>query len=501
MALLIGLLVLARVTNLWFPLIQARTMHVFRHPLFHAFKWSAAGELASRLIQPLVFLILARLLTPEDFGVIAAATMVISFSQVFWEAGMGKALIQRREDVREASDVAFWINIALGILVAGLIFLAAEPVASHIFKDERVNLVLQVMVLQVILASLVSVHTALLQKEFRFQELFWVRLLTVALPAFASIPLAMYGWSYWALVAGTLIGQAIQTLMLWRVHEWRPSWAFDLRVAREMAGFGAWVGLSGLLGWFYVWADALVVGMYLGAHELGLYRTGGQISMLVFGMIFSPLLPVLYSQFSATRKNRIQSIEEMLRTAHLMALFAFPLAAIIFLARNEIGLLFGVRWDGLGFVIGMFAIKDGLLWSISVNNEMYRALGRPHIETWASAIMLIPFMFVYMVAVQYGFAEFIVARLILGVLAFAIHIAIAHVIMKIDTSKLIRVFAIPSIIVVSLLLTHNVTIDRLGALGALALCSLVFVPITIFVAYSILEKINALLKLVQFLYG
>ena len=106
--------------------------------LTHALKWSFLSEIASKAVQPLVFVELARLLTPEDYGVVAAATMVISFSQIFLEAGMSKALIQYQGVRFAAANAAFWINIALGILVAGVLVAISSLVADHIFHDPRV---------------------------------------------------------------------------------------------------------------------------------------------------------------------------------------------------------------------------------------------------------------------------------------------------------------------------------------------------------------------------
>lgn len=174
--------------------------------LTHALKWSFLGELASKAIQPVVFIVLVRLLTPVDYGVMSSALMVMSFSQIFWEAGMGKALIQRQTDVEEAANAAFWINIGFGFFIATILYLLASPVAHIFFHDERVSAVLHVMTIQVFLGAVSAVHTSLLQKEMGFKKLFWVRLATVSLPGLASIPLAMNGMGYWALVAGSLVG-------------------------------------------------------------------------------------------------------------------------------------------------------------------------------------------------------------------------------------------------------------------------------------------------------
>lgn len=113
-----------------------------RVSITHALKWSFLSEIASKAISPLVFVILARLLTPDDYGVVAAA-MVISFSQIFWEAGMGKAIIQYQGERAAAANVAFWINNALGVGVAGVLVAVSGGVANRIFRDPRVTRVLR----------------------------------------------------------------------------------------------------------------------------------------------------------------------------------------------------------------------------------------------------------------------------------------------------------------------------------------------------------------------
>ena len=148
------------------------------HHLFHAFKWSAASEVASKIIQPIVFIVLARLLTPEDFGVLAAALMVVAFSQILWEAGMAKALIQRQLNVEEAANVTFWVNLALGLVVMTVVYYTSDLIAQTFFHDPRVTAVLKVMTLLIFLGAVSSVHTALLQKEMQFKRLFWVRLVS-----------------------------------------------------------------------------------------------------------------------------------------------------------------------------------------------------------------------------------------------------------------------------------------------------------------------------------
>lgn len=400
--------------------------------LTNALKWSFLSEIASKAIQPVIFILLARLLTPEDFGVMSAALMIIGFSQVFWEAGMGKALIQRQTDIDDAANAAFWINLGLGSVIVTGLCVIAKPVAWTFFKDERVTLVLQVMTLQVFLGALAAVHTALLQKEMGFKPLFWVRFATVSLPGLASIPLAWNGMGYWALVVGTLVGQLVQVIMLWFMSAWRPRWAFNTRVAKEMGSFGVWVGVSGMLAWFYIWADSLIVGMYLGGYELGLYRTGNQFASMIFSIIFGPIVPVLYSHLARMSLDKIQLARVVENLIRVLAAVAIPIAFIIFSLANPIGsVMFGIRWQGINLVIGVMALMHGYSWIAGMNGEVYRAMGKPSYESIVNVITLVIYLIIYLISIRQGFQVFVWTRLGLALGAVVMHMLVLRKVLSI----------------------------------------------------------------------
>lgn len=393
----------------------------------HAIKWSFFAELASKVVTPLVFVILARLLTPEDYGVVAAATMVISFSQIFWEAGMSKAYIQFQGDREAGANAAFWLNNALGAVVAVALVLIAPVVAEKIFHDPRVSLVLRVMAFQVFLSALGSIHTAYLQKDMHFQRLFWVRLTTVTVPGLISIPLAATGMGYWALVVGTLTGQLMQVTMLWRMSRWKPSLTFDEQVARRLARFGAWVAASGLLAWFYLWADSLIVGMYLGPHDLGLYRTGNAFAIMIYSLLFSPVLPVLYSHFSSIQEDRERIKQVLFTVVRVITFIAVPTGFVIYALSDPIGrIVFGANWTGIGFVISVMALMHGFAWVVGANGEAYRAIGHPSYETKIMASTLVFYLVAYLVSIRQGFTVFLWTRLCMALAAMGIHFWVAH---------------------------------------------------------------------------
>lgn len=427
-------------------------MQTTHQETLHAFKWSALGEATSKVIAPLIILVLARLLLPVDFGVVAAATVIISFSQVFSEAGLAKALIQRQDRTEESANVVFWANLGLGIFMVGALSIAA-PLIADFFHDQRITPVIRVLSLQLLLAAFSSVHTALLQKELNFKHLFWVRLLTTGIPALASIPLALAGFGYWALVAGSLGGQIAQSVALWMSSDWRPRLGLDFCLGRDLVGFGKWAMLSGLLGWFYLWMDAVVVGHYLGAHEMGLYRTGNTFVSMLFGLMFAPLLPVLYTLFSRAQHDLTEVKHALLVVIRGTALFASPMAAILILLCTPIEqVLFGSKWAGLGPIIAILAIAHGMSWLVGAYGEAYRAIGKPHLETWALGLSAVAYLIGYLLSVRHGLIVFAVTRCGLVLIGLLAHVAIAKRALGVSPSNWISNAFKPFLVVATALL-------------------------------------------------
>ena len=251
-------------------------------------KWSGLMEVVSRTASPLIYLILARLLTPADFGVVAVAMIVLNFSQMFWDAGLGKALVQIEEAPENAANVVFWVNAVMGLAIYAILFLAAPGIAVFFHSPASIP-VLQVLGLQVVISSLSAVQTSLFTRTFDFRRLFWIKLATAFLPGFCSIPLAFWGYGVWALVAGYLASSLLNLGLLWWTSPWRPRWHFDWPLACRLFRFGIWVMGESFLGWFFLWGDNLLVGRFLGVNALGVYSVAWNICTMIFGLASEPL--------------------------------------------------------------------------------------------------------------------------------------------------------------------------------------------------------------------
>jgi len=300
------------------------------------------------------------------------------------------------------------------------------------------------MTLQILIGAMSSVHSALLKKHMGFKKLFWVRFVTVSLPGIVSIPLALTGMGYWALVVGTLVGQLIQFVMLWWMSQWRPSWTFNSIVAREMIGFGAWAGASGLLVWFFLWADSLIVGMYLGSNELGMYRYGNLIVASIFGVFASALMPVAYSHFSAAQADINALKSKLFFMERVFALLMMPLAAIIILTSDfATAAIFEDKWQGLGLVVSLTAISQALAYTVSLKQEVYRSIGKPDIETKIMFISMVIRLPIYLITIQYGLFAFLIGRIISTQLGVINHLVFARLILKLKFRDYLNAIKIP----------------------------------------------------------
>jgi len=432
-----------------------------KEKVINSIKWSAFAEIASKVLPPLFYILTARILTPEDFGVVATSSMVVAFASILWEAGLSKALIQNQEfKVQKMSNIVFYTNVVLSFLIYLIIFIFSDFISSF-FKDFRVSNVLKVSGLSLIIGSFMSVQTALLQRNFEFKKLFYSRFVGAIIPGIVSVLLAYYGYGYWALVLGSIASMILQAIILWKISEWRPSLEYDIAIAKKMFEFSKWVFLSSLLSWFYIWGDIFVLGFFFTSHEVGLYRTGNYFVSTIFGFVTTPVLPVMYSYFSNIQHNVEEVKRVLLLSSKILSFIVLPIGVGLYILQNPLSdLIFGNKWEGIEPVIGYLALMHGFSWIIGLNNSAYAAIGRPDIETKILIVSIFLYLTVYILSAQVNFEFFIFARFILAVISIFIHIYASKITIKTDfleifgNIKFILIIIILIFVINSLLLNN-----------------------------------------------
>lgn len=364
-------------------------------------KWTYLSTFLARGLQPVVLIILARLLAPADFGLAAMAVTVISLFTCFSDLGLKHALVQQKGDRDKIASMAFWILLSLGIFWFLLIWIIA-PYASSYFKNQDVNPLLRTLGLIFIINSFSDVPLSILLRDLDFKALFYRQLIPQLFSGVISIILASLGYGAWALVIGTLAGGAGTSIVVWRMTHWRPEFYFDKSSFKIMIRFGLYMSIQSILGWMSVKIDHLFVGRFLGASSLGIYRMGFTYGYLPYQILGLPFLNVAYPIFCKISRNRNELREKYYLYIEWIAIGIIPAAiALLFVMPFAVPVLMGNKWLPSIPVLQLIALTSMFASMVGVNAEAYKAIGRPEINVKLFAVrVLVSVPFYYYAAQQ-----------------------------------------------------------------------------------------------------
>lgn len=377
-----------------------------------AVKWSALAEMLGRSAQPLVLLVLAKLLTPQDFGVVGVAMIAIGLAQIFQEFGVGKTLVQTERSLEAYANNAFWISLAAACALYAAMAGFARPIASF-FQSPDSEPVLRVLGLNVVLTSLVSVHAAMLQREIRFKALFVVRFLPALVMGGASVALALAGHGVWSLVWGTLAGSAAQVILYWWACPWRPQLRFHPAEFGRMFAFSKWVLLESTLAWLVSWGDSIALGHFLGPEALGAYRMGSMAVAYLSNIVFTPVVPVALGLFSRLQADPPAFVDALGKLTRIVVLISLPIgvgAALV--GEMATVAILGSQWVAAGVVVQLMGLRMGLEWLVGLNSTAFSAAGRPDVNVKTLVIAVVVSLPAYVWAAPYGIVVFCGARLL-----------------------------------------------------------------------------------------
>lgn len=241
-----------------------------------ATKWSSITGIVVKLVSPVTNMILARILAPEAFGVVATVTMITSFAEMYTDAGFQKYLVQHEfnnvDEKHKNANVAFWTNFSISLILWGLIVLFSEQL-SILVGNPGMGKVISIGSIQLLITSFSSIQMALYRRNFDFKTLFIVRTISVFIPFIVTIPLAIAGLSYWSLIIGSLAIQLSNAIILTIKSDWKPSFFYDFNILKEMSSFSLWSLIEANSIWLTSWIDTFIIGSILNQYYLGLYKT------------------------------------------------------------------------------------------------------------------------------------------------------------------------------------------------------------------------------------
>lgn len=300
--------------------------------------------------------ILARLLTPEDYGIVAMVTAITGFMNLFRELGLSSATIQSRSISQDQLSALFWVNVGLGGLIT-LIIAALGPVLAWFYHKPQLSLVTIGISFTSLLSSLGTQHGALLNRQMRFGVLAIVRVSALVAGSVAAVVVALTGGTYWALVASSVVTALWSTSGLWIASGFRPGRPRKGAGVRSLVRFGAHVAGFDLVNYFHRNLDNVLIGRAWGAQQLGLYSKAYALLMFPISNLRAPLHRVAFPALSRLQNDPGQFRLYFVKYCSLLAFISMPLVAFLYTcSENVIRLLLGPSWLGAVELFSILAL-------------------------------------------------------------------------------------------------------------------------------------------------
>ncbi len=364
--------------------------------------WSALQGWGGQLIGLGVYLLLARLLGPRDFGLIAMAFVFIAFTQVFVEQGLSAALIQKEELEDNHISTAFWSNSAAGLILMMLGIASAELIANF-FKEPELEPIIRILSLLLFINSLGSVQSALLRKELRFKAIAIRTLSGLVIGANVGVTMALKGYGVYSLVGQQIAGSIVQVILLWVISDWRPSFSFSFQRFKELYAYGLNVLGINLLEFFNRYSDNLLIGYYLGPVLLGYYAIAYRLYQVVTQLLTGLSSQVLFSSFSKLKSDTARLCSAFYSVVELTAVFAFPILIVLFVLANDvITIVFGSKWETSVPIFQVFMVVALIESVYFYNGSLMMAMGKPSWRLKLNLINAIVNFIGFYIAVNYG---------------------------------------------------------------------------------------------------
>ena len=365
--------------------------------------WVFTLRIIDRLFKLIRIIILARILSPDDFGIFGIALLVLSILGSFSQTGFSQALIQKKENIRSYLDTAWTVRVIRAVLIAIIVFLLAKPAASFFGAPGAAN-ILRVIGFSIIIQSLENIAVLYFQKELKFHKYFKYQFIGTVVDFLVAVTAVYLLQSVWALVLGLLAGTLTRCIMSYIIEPYRPRFRFIKSQARELFGFGKWVLGSGILIFFIIQGDDIFVGSLLGATMLGFYQMAYRISNTPTTETTHVISQVSFPLYAKLQDDLPKLRDAYLKVFQLVTLISFPMAGLIIVLAPEFTRVFlGEQWMPVVPAMQVLAVAGLIRSVITTTIPLFRATGKPKIETrWQILRLAVIIISVYPLTVKYG---------------------------------------------------------------------------------------------------
>lgn len=373
------------------------------------------SQISVQIISFGVTIVLARLLQPEDFGIVALSAVFVGCVGLFGGLGMGSAIIQRQNINDDYLSTSFWVSIVAGIGIA-LVLIAISPFAAKFYDKDIIKYIIMVSSIGFLLGSFTSIHTTILTKRLEFNKLAFIAITTQVISGITSISIAVMGFGVWSLVFGGLVAQALLIPIVWYMVKWRPRFLFIKKCFKDLFGFSSNLLAFNLFNYFARNFDNLIIGKILGAQALGYYSMAYSMMMKPLQHISWAIGRVLFPAFSGIQDDKARVRSAYIKVIRSISLITFPMMiGLMIVAREFILTCYGTKWEPVIIPLQLLCIVGALQSTGTTVGTIFNSQGRSDLTLkwglFASTIYIIAFL----VGIRWGLIGLIIAYISVGI--------------------------------------------------------------------------------------
>jgi O-antigen/teichoic acid export membrane protein len=407
--------------------------------------WSALQTWGVRVISFVVMLILARLVLPESFGLIAYATVFTAFIQIFIDQGFSDAIVQFPNLEREHLDTAFWISVITGTIFT-VVGIAASGLIAKIFHEPKLIPVIQWLSLMFIVSALSSVQQALLRRKLAFKKLTTRSLIATFSSGIVAVSMAFLGFGVWSLVAKLLTDGVVNVIVLWKVSDWRPGFHVSAKHFKQLFSFGINILGGDFVDFLSVHSDDFLIGYFLGSTALGYYSLAYNLLIVLTDLLVSVPNAVAFPLFSRIQNEPARLKSAFYEITQLQSVIAFPIfLGVLSVASEAVRVLYGDVWLTSVPVVQLLMLV-GIVRSASFfYSSIFRSAGKPSWRFGLYSLTAILNVVGFLLTVRMGIVAVAASYVFVSYLLMPLYVIMVRRLIQISVRTLLKQYA-PAVI-------------------------------------------------------
>lgn len=364
--------------------------------------WNGGGNIYRQLLSFLTLIVMARHLSPYDFGSYSIMMIFVGFMNIISTLGTTQAIIKLKKPSQELLSTVFFFNIITGATLCLVLFFLSWPIAAF-FDDPNLTHLIQIISVLFIFSTLSSMQRSLLEKALRFSRVIKIESFAATLSSFSGILGAFSGLGVYSLLLMSLVNYLLLALCFWLSSHWRPSADFSLTCLKQVWSYSYNLVSFSIINYFSRQSDHLIIGKILGSSALGTYSIAYKILLYPLNNVSSVIIRVLFPALSEIQNDSYRFRNAYLRAIRYIALITFPLMAGLFVVADDFVMVaFGDKWLGLASLLMIFA-PVGLVQSIVTTvGTIYMAKGTTNILFKIGLVNAVVTVFSFIIGAQFG---------------------------------------------------------------------------------------------------